>query len=194
MSIKIFPVISFVLLLVGCDEKHKDDAASNTQNEIVLIDDVPYELLETINCNSVSDSGLWDWANNGNVQVDHSSSVGDSTVFVMDATDDCFLVEKKKGVAMVLQQESAIQLSYQLPKTTFEDYRHGRELVCSGACKMEIYQGDKVLFSTWISETSVWTDLQFYFRTKLTEEVKIRFILGTQKGFWVDNIKILQKL
>ncbi len=183
-----------LFLVVACDDKIDSNSVVNPENEIVIIGDAPYELLKSVNFNEMADTALWSWTNNGNLTVDNTSKVGDSTVVYMEAEYDCFRAEIKQGVPIVLQQESAIEFSYLLPRTTFNDIRHGEGLVCSGACKLEIYQGNEILFSEWLSETSVWTNLQFLFRTKKTEEVKIKFILGTRKGFWIDNIKYFQKL
>jgi hypothetical protein len=196
MSPSNFVRVSFVFLLFiqfGCGKDANTDNDS-IDKEIVVIGGISYEVVSSISIEQISDSANWLTSTGGVLRVDTSITNTDSLALYLAATDGCFSAEQIQGTPQILKQECAIQFQYQLPITTFNDIRDGNGFTCAGACRMEIFQGEELLLSEWVRERDVWGNAEYFFRTKITDEVKIRFVVGSKKGFWIDDIKLLQKL
>lgn len=181
-----------IVALIGCEKEGA--SSSDSENEIVSVGGNNYKVLSETNVDLGDGSINWIGGSGGSMSVDSTSRIGDSTVLYMTAKEGCFTVNQKEGTSTLPQQQSAILFSYMLPTTTFSDVQAGRGYTCAGACRMEILQGNEIVLSEWVRERDFWTSAHFQFRTKSVEPIKIRFIVGTQNGFWIDDIFILEKL
>lgn len=187
-------IFLFVGSLLWSCSKDNDSGNGDDADKIVVIDGQAYSQVSTINITKGTDEQNWTSNSGGALYVDSTSNIGDSITLFMTATEGCFSAEQRSGTPMITQQESVLQFSYMLPETSFNDIREGNGFTCAGACRMEIFQGEELLLSEWIRESDEWAELQFFFRTKQTEEVKIRLVVGSKKGLWIDNLNLLQKL
>lgn len=183
-----FLVIAF---LVGCNKDTNDSGSLEAGQIKLVIDGKNYKSLSIDNFDILNDTTNWNLAPNGVMKIDTVDKFNGKSSVYLKPTEFCFVLEKIKGIDVVVDKVYVIHFYYK-----FESHKVGDVSIntCGSAeFAVKVKQADKYIVNENLSGVSNWTEKYFYFKANSNVPVKIELIAGTDKGIHLDDLIVLSE-
>jgi hypothetical protein len=100
----------------------------------------------------------------------------------------CFVIEKVKGVDVDKDKINVLYFHYKMEPMQIGDIGY-----CAGPFLIWLKQGNEDLLIDGVMGVNDWTEQYFYFQPKNNISVKIKLLIGTDRGVWLDDLILLEE-
>ena len=179
----IFLILSIILTSCKKDnEIVKDDFIT------IEIGGKKYKSVSIDDFNSLSDSSNWNIYPYGVFLIDTINKFNGEASVNLTADGGCFILEKIEGVPVDKEKIYFIHFYYKLLETQIGEVGH-----CFGDFMIWLKQGDETLLLDGCHGIESWTEKYFYFQPINNVPVKIKLLVGTEHGVWLDDLIVFEE-
>lgn len=127
-----------------------------------------------------SDLNLWTQSAGGEavIEQDHLKLKANSGCFVFETVD---FISVEKGKSYTLKFKGKV-----------DPPQIGDPAHCVGYFMVYIVQGSDYLIEDGFGDYPDWTQKSYGFEAPTSAGVRIRFMIGTEKGAWLDDLELIQ--
>ena len=161
-------MIGIITILYSC----KKDCSDNTSKTPNILFSSKFE--------SKTDLSLWTQSTGGQAIIDSA------TVKFTNITE-CFLFETLDLIPVQKGKTYELQLIGKVNPAI-----GGDPALCAGNFIIYIVQGSTNLISTSFGNYTSWTQKSFSFEATSSASIKIKFLIGTTRGAWIDNLEFIE--
>jgi len=129
--------------------------------------------------NNSSDLSYWTQSAGGVAFID-------SNAVKLDSITNCFQFETKNLIPVQAGKSYALNLTGKVNEAV-----QGDPMLCAGDFLIYIVQGNTNLLSTSFGNYPSWTQRAFSFTAITSASIKIKFLIGTTRGAWIDYISLI---
>ena len=165
-----FIVLSLVVLLFSCRKDH-----GIGENEIIYSDYF----------NSNADLSGWTVSSSGMAEITDSTQTEGSASLHMKAVSGCLSIEKNQGVAVESNTNYELKFDAQAIFSQTGDIAS-----CAGDYLIILSQRDDEIGYFDVYGITGWSTQYEYFTTVSSLPVKVKILIGTYHGAWIDNLTI----
>jgi hypothetical protein len=181
----IYPIFLLTFLFQGCEE-NKDQI---NEGQITMeIDGKNYKSTSIDNFDSLSDTADWNLYPGGSLSIDTSAKYNGASSLKLITETQCFVVERIKGVEVNKDKVYVIHFHYKMEPGQIGDIGY-----CAGEFLIQLKQGNEYVLDEVISGVNDWTEKYFYFQPINNVPVKIKLLIGTERGVWLDDLILLEE-
>jgi hypothetical protein len=130
---------------------------------------------------SSADLQLWSQSSGGLAVIDQNSAK-------LTATNGCFQFETKNLIPVVTGKSYILTFTGKVIQ-----HEVGDPVLCAGDYLIYIMQGNSVLISHSFGNYPDWTQKSFSFQATSSSAIGIKFLVGTTRGAWVDDLTLTQQ-
>jgi hypothetical protein len=161
-------LLGIITVLSSC----KKDSTENTSDSPKIIFSSGF--------NSQSDLSFWTQSSGGQALID-------STTVKFTNITECFrfetlnLLPVQKGKIYVLKFKGKVNPAIS-----------GDPVFCVGNFMIYIIQGSTQIISESFGNYTSWTQKSYSFEATSSASIKIRFLIGTTRGAWIDDLQLIE--
>ena len=163
-----FILIGIITVLSSC----KKDASDNSNKSTQIIFSSKFE--------TQNDLSAWSQSAGGQAVID-SSAVKFTNI------SNCFHFETVNLIPVVKGKSYELQLRGKVNESI-----PGDPVYCSGDFIIWVVQGSTNVISQSFGNYPSWTQKSFSFEATSSTSVKIEFLIGTTRGAWIDDLKLIE--
>jgi hypothetical protein len=161
-------MLGILTIAFSCTKK-SSDSASSTQTTVF-----------SSKFESSSDLSLWTQSTGGQAIIDSAAvKFTNITQCFQFETMDLIPVQKGKSYELIIVGKA-------------NPSQNGDPALCAGNFLIYIIQGDTDLLSASFGNYTSWTQRSFSFEAATSASIKIKFLIGTTRGAWIDDLKLIQ--
>jgi hypothetical protein len=161
-------LIGIIPISYSCSKKSSDNTTS-TQTTLF-----------SSKFESSSDLSLWTQSTGGLAIIDSSAvKFTNITECFQFETMDLIPVQKGKSYELIINGKA-------------NPPQNGDPALCAGNFIIYIVQGSTNLLEASFGNYTSWTQRSFSFEAATSASVKIKFLIGTTRGAWIDDLKLIQ--
>ena len=161
-------LVGIITILYSC----KKDSSENTSNSPNIIFSSKFE--------NQNDLGAWTQSSGGQAVID-SSTVKFTNITECYHFETLNLLPVQKGKTYELKLTGKVNHSIA-----------GDPAFCVGDFMIYVVQGSTNIISESFGNYSSWTQKSFSFEATSSASVKIKFLIGTTRGAWIDDLEFIE--
>ena len=158
-----------ITLFYSCNKDSKDSASNSSK--IIFISQFENQ----------NDLAAWTQSTGGEAVID-SAAVKFTNV------TECFLFETLNLLPVVKGKIYELKITGKVNPA-----QSGDPGLCAGNFLIYVVQGSSNIISESFGNYTSWTQKSFSFEAISSASVKIKFLIGTTRGAWIDSIELIEK-
>ena len=123
----------------------------------------------------------WSQSSGGNAVIDQNTAK-------LTATDGCFHVETIDLIPVLTGKTYILTF-----KGKVIQHQVGDPVLCAGDFLIYVMQGNTNLISQSFGNYPDWTQKSFSFQATSSAAIGIKFLVGTTRGAWIDDLTLTQQ-
>ena len=168
-TVKILIILTSTLLIVFACKKKSGESTSNALN-----------ILFSSGFGNQNDLTAWTQSSGGQAVID-SSAVKFTNI------TECFLFETLNAIPVQNGKIYELRLTGKVNPAL-----NGDPALCAGNFITYITQDNTNIVSESFGNNLSWTQKSYSFKATSSSPVKIKFLIGTTRGAWIDDIKFIE--
>ncbi len=112
----------------------------------------------------------------------------DANAVKFDSITDCFRFETLNLIPVQKGKIYELKLTGKVNSST-----SGDPGLCAGDFLIYVVQGSTNLISESFGQYASWTQKSYSFEATSSASIKIKFLIGTTRGAWIDNLELIEK-
>jgi hypothetical protein len=166
---KLLILITGIFTLFYSCKKNSDNSTNNSPN---ILFSSKFETQTDLNSWTQSSGGL---------------AIIDSSAVKFTNITDCFQFETLNLIPVTKGKTYELKLTGKVNPA-----QSGDPVLCAGNFLIYVIQGSTIIISESFGNYPSWTQKSFSFEATSSASVKIKFLIGTTRGAWIDDLELIE--